>query len=141
MTMLTREQIMELSGRGLDAEVARERGWTDIRGGQNCVTRKWSYWGHPPGSRTRYSHASEVRFFHADIAAAWELVEELISEGYWTKLLSNYEPEEIHQFMIGEKARPRGWGWSPCDYDARATIAPTAISRAYLLAKMEGDDG
>jgi len=122
--MLTREQIMELSGWELAAAVAVARGW-EVDASKARLVGWGELWGIPPGhNRGHTVLCRRVDKVHDDIAAAWELVEEMTIN--------------LFRFISGD------WQCTVFlpgpNIVADATTAPTAISRAYLLAKMEGDD-
>jgi hypothetical protein len=103
--------------RRLDAEVAAALGWTDLKPG--CEL----FYGHPPAEASdtlRY-----VPRWSSDIAAAWELVEQLAENPHTHVELSN-------------SLKPKGWNcWIGGGVRVNAPTAPLAICRAILLLRSD----
>lgn len=116
---VTREEIMQLTGRELDAAVAeRVMGWK--RGDPKYGDMPW----YPPGTG-RYLGGGRMDLpeFSADIAAAWEVVEHLAT------------PDEALMITYSKGT----WVVAVGSVEASATSesAPEAICRAALLAALK----
>lgn len=121
---MTRDDVMRLSGRELDAAVAEHvMGWK--RGDPKYGDMPW----YPPGIG-RYLGGGRLNLpkFSTDIAAAWEVVERLAEF-------------EINDIEVTVEIRNVAEGWacwihSGCEEiaEAREETAPLAICRAALLA-------
>jgi len=119
---VTREEIMRLEGRELDAAVAEHvMGWTNVIYSDITAAPKGV---RPDGLPDAVPHYSE------DIAAAWQVVERLTAMGYQFELafVPRYEPEPWLALFFVPPRRP-----APAS-SAFAATAAEAICRAALLA-------
>ena len=131
----------ELSGRDLDATVARIIGWSEIHihkcrnshcWGEGCLGEKWV--GMPPGEQLR-----ELPPFSADIAWAMRAAETLCRRrGLWLKLQSPWfpnDPSDEHPWHAGfSEQGTTGWNGRPEYRGASDRGAAEAICRAIVEA-------
>ena len=104
----------------LRRKVAEAVGWTETHatGGLPC--------GIPPGKPSHEDSHDVIPAYETDIAAAWELVEAMATDGNGPKLGYNPRREGWH-------FNPTGWMYEPLS--ATAPTAPRAICLAYLAWK------
>ena len=116
---VTREDVLSLSGRELDAAVAeRVLGWK--RGDLRCGDMPW----YPPGTG-RYLGGGRMDLpeFSTDISAAWEVVEHLAT------------PDEALTITYAKGTWVVAVG--SVEVSATSESAPEAICRAALLAALK----
>ena len=129
---MTKDEVLNVeAGREMDALVAeRVMGWSRSR---------WAPIDSllpPKDDKKRIEgHTYYVPLFSTDIAAAWEVVEEMNKTYHW-RISSPFIPGE--PYFAG--LTPHGvTGWNGCpDYEMPGDIVSLAICRAALLAKLEG---
>ena len=129
---MTRDEIMKLTPDELRAEIAKRRGY-ELKHGfldEVCINPK-DYWVTPAGRLT-----SVLPDWTTDIAAAWELVEEMITpkDESLAAILASHRPYIIWN---GEDWIYLVSGDESDEQVARGTTLPLAISRAWLIWKTE----
>ena len=121
MANLTREEITQLEGRELDRAVAEARGWERVEFNES--------YGDLAGFKPGYSYYRGLTRYHSEISPAWELMDEMRAEFQVDLLVGRDECCcKIHHY--DPYPMP----------DIHAATVPTAIARAYLIWKTEGED-
>lgn len=145
---MTREEILAMKpGRELDARVARAVGWTDVSyqlGGRYLNPKdEWpveyeGWFGKPP----RWNGSAddllpEVPYYSTEIAAAWELVDELHARGMWLSI--NTLTNVIHVNADSDRPYLRSVTSRPMRLVALSVgeSVPHSICLAFLLAMEE----
>jgi hypothetical protein len=135
---MTNEEIMKLTPEELRLEIAQAKGWGEVRKNDSGEWRQApgygdladyqpDYLGVPPDSGWGGGHSEGLPNWPADIAAAWELVEEMIENG-----------EAPGEFIMSWYEEKKWYCQSPDRHLQNYTYAdtaPLAICRAYLLWK------
>jgi len=131
---MTKQEILNLEGRELDAAVAEHvMGWTRERTEKNNWYEPESRLWKPVDSTTNLPRYS------SNIVAAWEVVERLHELGYNLAIYcqrkgAQDEGVEVH---VGKGDYNDNVVWPPVHH---ANTAPKAMCYAALLAVMEGDN-
>jgi hypothetical protein len=124
---MTRDEILNMpAGREMDIKIHVEiMGWMEL---DNSLRLSKSRIFNKPEVGTMYDY--NVPNYSTDIAAAWQVVDEMWEKGFFHEL-AKARGGEIAR--IGNKEKDTG--------DVFAETAPLAICRAALLAMMEADNG
>ena len=124
---MTHDEIAQLDAAGLRLEVARVKGFIDNR--EFCENEflgpdnEWYY------LESEYEADRIVPNWPADIAAAWELVEEMRAAGQLVIIKLWPEPAEFFSIEILWKRDKDGY------VQTKGDTAPLAICRAWLMWK------
>lgn len=123
----TVKPVEEMSGRELDAAVAREvMGWWSVYYDDETFTDEWS--GRPGD---KHAARAWVPPYSTNIAAAWEVVDELVHR-FHTVVKGPFHVGS-DWFAGFTPVGVTGWNGRP-DHKASGSTAPLAICRAALLA-------
>ncbi len=121
----TKDQIMAMTAYQLNRAIAEAKGWRLLITGSEVKIGKTVH-KPPTGWFDRNGARAELPEWSRDIAAAWKLVEEMINNNERPQFCWNGDE------WVFVSVRFENW-----DNHARGETAPLALSRAWLLWKVE----
>lgn len=130
------KKIEEMSADELRREIAEAKG-IDVY----YDFGKWMSYKFPKNINKWPYPTNEVPNWPADIAAAWELVEEMSSAGYFVEVKTPWMPDKNNDYLV--TVDKQGWADHnppPPGGNFYAPTAPLAICRAYLAWKRNGQN-
>lgn len=123
----TREQVLVMTAEELNRAIAEAKGWTHVR-----LTKLNGWRGRNP----KDSYDDGLPNWSGDLAAAWELVEEILSTNREMTLSSETRNDNKRWSIVIFEFRNDGigTGYTISNF-ADAPIISLAISRAWLMWK------